>query len=259
MDSATASSVQSLDRIFLIIEYLSKYPKGISLTNICNATQLPKSTTSRLLSALISHGYASQDIETKKYRLTLRFFEIGSRIADGNDLLSVAKPYLENLSTLYQEAVHLVVRDKDEIVYLYKEAPFNNNILNMSSCVGLRNPMYCTGVGKSILAFLPEEEIRSIWQRNPPTQFTPNTIMSFSVMQREISRIQELGYAIDDEEHELGIRCIAAPIFDYSGIPFAAISLSAPSVRLNDSEIQKFVPAILETANNISRYYGGAK
>lgn len=257
MDTTSVSSIQSLDRVFLIIELLSKYPKGISLTEICNVTQLPKSTTARMLTSLISHGYATQNIENKKYRLTMRLFEVGSRVIGGTNVLSIARPYLENLSNICKEAVHLVLRDKDEVVYFYKEEPFNS-IVRMSSYVGLRNPMYCTGVGKSILAFLSDEEFFSIWKRTDLTRFTPNTIVSFSIMQRELACIREQGYAIDNEEHELGIRCIAAPILDFDANPFAAISLSAPAVRLNDLEIQKYAPLILETAKNISRCFGGS-
>ena len=156
MDSSTVSGVQSIDRIFLIMELLSMHPKGISLTEICSATSLPKGTVSRMLSALISHGYAVQEIDTKRYRLTMRLFEIGSRVAGSTNILSVARPHLERLSNLSAEAVHLVSRVKDDVIYLYKEEA-SNSIVRMSSFVGLRNPMYCTGVGKSILAFLPDD------------------------------------------------------------------------------------------------------
>lgn len=255
LDANAVSAVQSIDRIFLIIELLSNYPKGISLAEICAATSLPKSTVSRLLASLITHGYAVQEIDTKRYRLTMRLFEIGSRIAGSANILSVARPYLEYLSNVSGEAVHLVSRVKDEIVYLYKEEA-SNSIVRMSSFVGLRNPMYCTGVGKSILAFLPNDEIQAIWQRTKPTQFTPNTITSFSAMQEEIALIRQRGYAIDNEEHEAGVRCIAAPILDFSGTPIAAISLSAPAVRLNDPEIERYAPMLMDAASNISRYFG---
>ena len=255
MDANAVSGVQSIDRIFLIIELLSMHPRGISLTEICTATSLPKGTVSRMLSALISHGYAVQEIDTKRYRLTMRMFEIGSRVTGSANILSVARPYLESLSNVSGEAVHLVSRVNDEVVYLYKEEA-SNSIVRMSSFVGLRNPMYCTGVGKSILAFLPDNEIRSIWQRTTPVRFTPKTITTLSGLEKEIQRIRQRGYAIDDEEHEAGVRCIAAPILNFSGNPVAAISLSAPAIRLNDAEIEKYAPMVMEAASNISRYFG---
>ncbi len=255
MDASAVSGVQSIDRIFLIIELLSQYPRGISLTEVCSATSLPKGTVSRMLAALITHGYAVQEIDTKRYRLTMRMFEIGSRVAGSTNILSVARPYLEYLSNISSEAVHLVSRVNDEIIYLYKEEA-SNSIVRMSSFVGLRNPMYCTGVGKSILAFLPDEEFRSIWQRTNPIQFTAKTITTLADMEAEIQRIRQRGYAIDDEEHELGVRCIAAPILDFNGNPVAAISLSAPVVRLHDEEIRRYAPMVMEAADNISRYFG---
>ena len=255
MDANAVSGVQSIDRIFQIIELLSMHPKGISLTEICSATSLPKGTVSRMLAALISHGYAVQEIDTKRYRLTMRMFEIGSRVAGSANILSVARPYLEYLSNVSGEAVHLVSRVKDEVIYLYKEEA-SNSIVRMSSFVGLRNPMYCTGVGKSILAFLPNDEIRAIWNRTVPIQFTPQTITSLAAMEKEIALIRQRGYAVDDEEHELGVRCVAAPILDFSGSPVAAISLSAPAIRLTDSEIEKYAPMVLDAASNISRYFG---
>lgn len=255
MDTRTVNSVQSLDRAFFILELLSNYPQGISLTEICAESNLPKGTVSRMLGTLIQHGYVLQDLDSRKYRLTLRLFEIGSRVVGGANILSIARPYLEKLSRTSEEAVHLVSRVNDEVVYLYKEEA-TASIVRMSSCVGLHNPMYCTGVGKSILAFLPDEEIQSIWQRTDLIQFTPNTIMTFDKMQEEIAMIRERGYAIDNEEHELGVRCIAAPILDFNFSPVAAISISAPCEHMDEAKIEQYIPMLLDAAKNISRYYG---
>ena len=255
MDAQASSGVQSLDRIFLIIEELSNYPRGLALTELCAAIQLPKGTVSRMLASLITHGYAVQEPDTKKYRLTMRLFEVGCRVAGSMNLVSAARPYLEYLSGVSEEAVHLVTRAEDEIVYLYKEEPAQS-IVRMSSFVGLRNPMYCTGVGKSILAYLPETEVRAIWERNPPVPFTAKTITTLPAMLREIESIRRNGYAIDDEEHEAGVRCIAAPILDFSGNPVAAISISAPVTRMTHEKVQQYVPLLLESARNIRRYFG---
>lgn len=254
MNTTTVSAVQSVDRIFMIIELLSNYPKGISLSEVCTETGLAKGTASRLLSSLIAHGYAFQDAATRKYSLTMRMFEIGSKVVGGTNILSIARPYLEHLSSISKEAVHLVSRVNDEVVYLYKEEA-TSSIVRMSSCVGLHNPLYCTGVGKSILAFLPDEEIRTIWERCNPVQFTPNTITSFDVLEKEIAEIRRQGYAIDNEEHEIGVCCIAAPILDFNSLPIAAISLSAPVEHLNPITIRQYAPMLLEIAKNIGRYY----
>lgn len=255
MDGHSASGVQSLDRVFLIIESLSNYPRGVSLTDLCSDTKLPKGTVSRMLSSLIANGYATQEPDSKRYRLTMRLFEIGCRAAGSTNLLSVARPYLEQLSAATGEAVHLVARSGDEVVYLYKEEPAQT-IVRMSSYVGLRNPMYCTGVGKSILAYLPDEEIRAYWNRIHPVRFTPATIATLPQLQAEIHSIRARGYAIDNEEHEIGVRCIAAPVLDFYAAPVAAVSLSAPVARLDEVRATQYAVMLQDAVRNISRCFG---
>lgn len=254
MDSKATSAIQSVDRVFQIMELLSEYPKGLALMDICAQTGLPKATVSRMLCALSDNGYAVQDTENRKYRLTRRLFEIGSRVADSANILTAARPFLDQLARQTGEAVHLVSRVKDEVVYLYKEEGASIGV-RMGSYVGLHNPMYCTGVGKSILAFLPDEEITAIWNRSEITQFTENTITTIEKLYEEINKIRSLGYALDMEEHEPGVRCIAAPILDLKRNPIAAISLSAPSIRMSADRIDALVPLVLQTAAQISRSY----
>ena len=255
MDAKNACTVQSIDRIFTIMEVLSQHPRGMSLTDVCTETDLPKGTTSRLLASLITHRYAVQEPDTKRYRMTLRMFEIGCRVADSTNIRSVAQPYLESLSSVTGEAVHLVARLQDDVVYLHKEEA-THSIVRMSSFVGRHNPMYCTGVGKSILAFLPDQEITEIWNRIEHIQYTPNTITDLPTLMEEIKTIRTCGYATDNEEHELGVCCIAAPIHNFDGVPVAAISISAPRIRLDCEKLKDFAPMLLEAADNISHYFG---
>lgn len=249
-------TAQSLDRVFRIIETLSDHPRGLGLTELARLVSLPKATTSRMLNSLIRNGYCVQEPDTKKYRLTIRLFEIGSRVAGGVNILSVARPYLEALSQSTGEAVHLVCRTDDEIIYLYKEEP-QISIVRMSSFVGLRSPMYCTGVGKSILAHLGDAELAEYFARITPVPFTEHTITTYPALLSEMHAIRERGYAIDNEEHELGVRCIAVPILDFSARPIAAISISASAKRMDEATIRAYAPMIRETAQSIERFYGG--
>ena len=146
--------VQSIDRILDILETLSATPTGLSLSDLASATSLHASTAHRLLSALANRGYVRKDPDNGKYRLTLRLYEISRRVSMVLDLFSASKPMLEKLSNDAKEIVHLVERDGNEVVYLHKFEPFLRPI-NITSSVGLHNPMYCTGVGKSIMAYLP--------------------------------------------------------------------------------------------------------
>lgn len=125
------------------------------------------------------------------------------------NIVSLARPYLEHLAATTHEAIHLVVRDGDEVVYLYKEN-MGDSTVRMASFVGLRNPMYCTAVGKSILSCLPEAEVAAIWQRTVITRFTPHTIVDYADLIAELVKARQNGWAADREEHELGVSCIAA-------------------------------------------------
>lgn len=253
---ANGTPVQSVDRLFDIIETLSTSSHGMSLTDLTAAVGLHVSTTHRLLSALVARGYAQKDIETGKYRLTMRFFEVGGRVVGGMNLVSVARPFLEHLADFTGETIHLVARQGDEVVYLYKEDT-SNSIVRMASFVGLRNPMYCTAVGKCILAYLKEKDVEGIWSRTVVTAFTPRTIITYEALLAELERIRQCGWAIDNEEHESGVVCIAAPIFDYSGAPVAALSTSFPSSRIDAARRAEFAEQIVISARAITNLLGG--
>lgn len=254
MATEAASAVQSADRLFGILELLSCHGRGLSLSEICKETALAKATASRMLSALVTHGYVVQDEENRRYRLTMRMFQVGSRVADSNGILRCARPYLDDLVQRTGETVHLVTRLDNEVVYLYKEDG-GAGYVRMASYVGLHNPMYCTGVGKCILAYLPEEALRSVWNSSRIIAHTPHTITKLSDMLAQAAQIRSRGYALDMEEHELGVRCIAAPILDANGNPLAAISLSAPALRLEDDRLQQLIPTVLDTAQKIAKAY----
>ena len=240
---ANSTPVQSIDRVFDIVEALSSSPHGMSLTDLAAAVGLHVSTVHRLLASLSSRGYVQKDIETGKYRLTLKMFEVGSRAACGVNLVSIARPYLERLAEFSG-------------VYLYKEDT-SSSIARMASFVGLKNPMYCTGVGKCILANLPPEAVRGIWDRSVITAFTPNTITDFDRLTAELKQIKAQGYALDNEEHEPGVFCIAAPIFDYSAHPVAAISVSAPASRMEPERIKEIAAQVVSSAGAITGVLGG--
>lgn len=253
----TSGPVQSIDRVFSIIELLADAPHGMALTAISAAVGLHVSTTHRLLTALTERGYARKDSATGKYLLTLRFFQIGCHAAGVMDLLAIAGPLLDDLSSFSQEAVHLVKRDSDEVVYLYKSEPATQ-LVCISSYIGCRNPMYCTGVGKSMLAYLSDEEVLRIWNASAITAFTPNTITDLQDLRDRLQEIREAGYALDEEEHELGVRCVAAPIRNWNGEPVAAISIAAPSARLDAVAIARILPRLLAAAKTISQQLGFA-
>ena len=248
-------SVQSVDRAFDILEELASVPQGLALSDLAAATSLHASTAHRLLSSLTHRGYVRKDPESGKYRLTLRLYEISRRVSSVLDLLSASKPLLGKLSNSTEEIVHLVERDGNQVVYLHKFDPYLRPI-NITSSVSLHNPMYCTGVGKSIMALLPESEARKIWDNTPIIRFTPKTIVTWEAMQEDLARIRQRGFAVDDEEHDVGVRCIAAAIRNWNGEPVSAISISGTAARMTDEAMARFTPLLLQTAADISQLLG---
>ena len=247
--------VQSIDRALDIVEALSVQPHGMLLKDLSAEVGLHVSTTHRLLAPLVSRGYVQKDIETGKYRLTVRLFEIGSRAISGMNLVSISRPYLEQLAAGTGETVHLVARNNDEVVYLYKEDR-RESVIHMASFVGLRSPMYRTAVGKSILALLPEEEVRRIWDRSVIEPLTPNTIVRYDDLLENLAIVRQRGWAMDNEENELGVLCIAAPIKDFTNTPIGAISISAPAARMTFSTCERFALKVIASTNAISRALG---
>ena len=253
--SASAGSVQSVDRALDILEILSAASFGMNLSDLAAASGLHVSTTHRLVNVLVSRGYAVKDTSSGKYRLTLRTFEIGSRASGMWDLLAEAKPYLDQLAAVSQEAVHLVERDGNCVVYLYKAEPYRQ-MVRMASHTGLQNPMYCTGVGKSILALLPREEVDALWESETIQKFSENTITDLEQLYRDLELTRQRGYAIDDEEHETGVRCMAAAIRNWAGAPVAAVSISAPAARMDEKMMRGMLPNLQNAANAISAMMG---
>ena len=247
--------VQSIDRILDIIEILSENPNGLTLSDLAVRSGLHTSTTHRLLSSLSARGYAVKNPDTGRYKLTLRIFEIASRVANSSNLLTVSRPILERLQHNTNETVHLVVPDGTDVVYLYKESDGNLDV-RMGSTIGNRSPMYCTGVGKSILAALSREKFDTLWTRFTPAQHTEFTIMTKEDMLAECAKIRALGYAIDRQEHESGVCCIAAVVKNCFERPVAAISISLPSFRFTQEVEKQLSRQVIAAANEISTNLG---
>ena len=247
------NGVQSVERIFGIIEALAAHPGGAGLQQLAADTGLAKSTAHRLLASLVGLGYAMQDADNGRYRLTLKMFELSSGIVNRMDIMSVAKLHLERLAQRTGEAVHLVIRDGKDIVYLYKT---ESGPMRMASRVGLRSPLYCTGVGKAILAGLPEQEVDEVWRHSTPKKLTERTITDLPTLKLQLAEVRACGYAIDDEENELGIRCVAVAIPGPGGRPEGAFSISGLAPYMSDERIRRVARLALETRDDIVRDMG---
>ena len=252
---AEKSGVQSVERIFQLRESLAAHPAGAGLQRLAQDTDLAKSTVHRLLASLVSLGYAAQD-ENGRYRLTLKMFELSSGIVNSMDIMDVAKVHLERLAQRTGEAVHLVIRDGQDIVYIYKT---ESGPMRMSSRVGLRSPLYCTGVGKAILATLPADEVTNIWQHTTPQKLTAHTIVEFDALQAQLAEVRTNGYAIDDEENELGVRCVAVAIPGVGGRADSAFSISGLAPYMTPERIRRIATLAQDARTDIMADLGLAK
>lgn len=246
--------IQVAERIFQAVEELSLCePAG--LVELSNRLELHKSTVHRILSSLQMMGYVRQEEDTGKYRLSLKWMEISNRITEKLDIVSIARPYLRKLSEISGETVHLVEVEGNEAIYIDKVESGSNSI-RMVSRVGSRIPLYCSGVGKAMLAERSDEEIEEIWNSSDIRAMTPKTILSLYEFLETIREIRKFGYALDNEENEMGVRCIAASILDHEGKARNAFSISAPVGRMTDEKLKMLAEYVLESKRNISGEFG---
>ncbi len=248
----TKNPIQVADRLFLVLETLAD-TGAVSLGFLCKKLNLNKSTTHRLLSSLIYMGYVKQDPENQKYDLSLKILSLSNKMLSRMDILEDLKPYLKKLSEETGETVHLVALDGLEAVYIFKEESYRNSI-RMVSKVGNRIPLYCSGVGKAICADLPDSKIEELWNESSIQKLTPNTLTEYPRFMEKIKEIRKSGYALDDEENELGVRCIAVSIPDYRGRSKYAFSISAPVSRMSDKRVSEIAQVILAVKGEILNY-----
>lgn len=246
--------IQVVDRLFQVIETMS-VTGDIGLIELSNILGLHKSTTHRLLNSLVYMKYAKQDEVTGKYLLTFKFLEISNRIVGRTDIFSLAHPYLKKLSVQTGETIHLVQREGTEAIYIDK-VESNVNSVRMGSKVGSIIPLYCSGVGKAILASMTDDEVKAIWQQSKIRKLTPHTITTLKDLFKRLEEVRQRGYAIDDEENEEGVRCIAACILDYKGVSAYAFSLSAPKARMEDARIKELSTYVLQLKEELSKEFG---
>lgn len=246
--------VKSVSRALDIIMILSLKKGGLGVTEIANQIDINKSSVHRILSTLVQYGYVEQDEETGRYKLGYKFLEISSRLLDSIDLRGEARPFLQELETETNEAIHLVVYDQAEVVYIEKLE--GNETLRMHSKVGKRAPMHCTSVGKAILANLPLETVLTIIEQKGMPVHTVHTITDKDDLLHELQMVREKGYALDLEENENGITCIAAPIFNHTGKVMAAVSISGPTLRMTDDRLDQLKSRMIQTGLKISNRLG---
>ena len=243
--------IQVADRIFAVLERLAE--KGaVGLIELSKELKLNKSTVHRLLNSLMYMGYVKQDEETLKYELTYKICRVADSLMSQIDLIQIAKPYLKELSRKTGETVHLVEREGNKAVYIDK-VENSTNAVRLVSKIGKTIPLYCSGVGKAMMAEMSEEKIRQIWNESEFIPYTEMTIMDIEELLRQIEVARQKGYAMDDEENEIGVRCVAVALPDMNGKNRYAISISAPEIRMTDEKIKICAKALKEAKRKIKQ------
>ncbi|HZG60084.1 MAG TPA: IclR family transcriptional regulator [Anoxybacillus sp.] len=246
--------VKSVSRALDIINIVSSEKNGLGVTEIAKQMDINKSSVYRILSTLVQYGYMEQDEETSRYKLGYKFLELSSKLLESIDLRKEAKPYLQELEKETNEVIHLVVYDQGEVIYIEKLE--GTETLRMHSKVGKRAPMHCTAVGKAILAHLPSNVVLDILKRKGMPRHTDKTITDQDEFLKELAQVKQKGYALDLEENEYGIRCIAVPIFDHLGKVIAAVSVSGPTIRMTDERIEQLQARMRQIGKQISARLG---
>ncbi|WP_272660591.1 DNA-binding transcriptional regulator KdgR [Providencia sp. PROV150] len=254
MDKTTQTdAVSAVVKVFSILSALGEQ-KEIGVSELSQRLLMSKATTFRFLQTMKQLGYVDQEGEADKYSLTLKLFELGAKSLEYVDLIEIADKEMRRIGQLTHEAVHLGALDEDAIIYIHKiDSSYN---LRMYSRVGRRNPLYCTAIGKILLAWQDEVSIRLALKDETFSQKTATTILTIEDLLAELATVRECHYAQDREEQELGLRCIAVPVYDRLGHVVAGLSISFPTIRFDEQRIDDYVQLLKTAGRNISEKMG---
>jgi len=246
--------INSILRASSILKYFSGAKTHFKISELARHLGLDRSTTYRILLSLEQEGLVEKDEKTGAYSLGLAAFEIGNAYLRQMDLIKVSKPMMDDLALKAQETVHLAVLSDTEIVYVDKvDSP---RTLGVMSKIGQRGPVYCTALGKTLLAFQPEDEQSRIIQKIRLTPLTPRTITSKQKLVEELGRIRKQGYALDRREIEEEVECIGAPIRNHLGNVIAALSISGPQRKIGTPQEREFIQDVVKAAALVSSKLG---
>ncbi|WP_232825075.1 MULTISPECIES: IclR family transcriptional regulator [Salinicola] len=246
---------QSLVRGLTILEALAAAPNGLALSEVADALGLAPSTAHRLLQALHQQGFITQDGTNGLWRIDVKTFRIGNSFLEARDFVATARPFLRRLTALSGETANLGIRDDGMVVYLAQSE--SQQMMRMITRLGSRAPLHASGVGKALLAWMPEQEFERVMGGRVLEGETPNTLTDLETLRAQLETIRRQGYAVDREEHAIGLNCVAATLHDESGLPLAAISVSGPVARIDDSRLPELAALVADTAREITARLGG--
>ncbi len=243
-------TIGSVIKAVEVMEELAKSEEGLGVTEISSRLNYGVSATYHLLNTLKQCNIIEQDKKTKKYRIGFALFRISGMAKRQNVLANLAQPYLDKLREIVGETSNLVILDGSEIVYIAQSE--STKLLKMFTQLGAKVPLYCTGGGKILLAYQPKRIQDLILSKSNFQRYTQNTLASAEDLMEELEIIKKQGYALDNEEREEGVTCIAAPVFDCYGEAIASISISGPTYRLKEKQTSVIIKNVMDIAKELS-------
>ncbi|MCM0759909.1 MULTISPECIES: IclR family transcriptional regulator [Sporomusa] len=245
--------VQSIERAIQILNCFNGNNSELTLQAIANELNLNKSTVHGILNTLKHYGLVEQDEERGKYRLGMHLLVLSNRLLDRLEIRGVAGSVIQDLAAQVGETVHLVILRGTDVVYIDKCT--SNRSFQVFTSIGMSFPAYVTGVGKVLLANKSDAELCELIP-SVLRQVTEHSIGSREELLAHLRQVRQQGYAFDKEENEIGLSCVAAPVFDHTGKAMAAISVAGPSARLDEKRMQELVGIVRQAADEISRRLG---
>lgn len=255
-EAAAGERVKSASRALDLIELVAAHEAGLSFPALLQRTRIPKSSLHALLGVLTTRGYLDLDGSSRLYTLGVKAWENGQSYRKGRDLVREARPVMEAIAAATNETVQLARLDGTENVYLAKVD--STHPLRLQSEVGARLSAHATGLGKALLACLPDEAVRARFGDRPLPRMTPHTIVSADALVEELHRVRFWGFAVDDQEYTPGLFCVAVPIRDRRGEAVAAVSVSVPLLRLEIRTLAAALARLVAGSLEIGRRLGGS-
>ncbi|WP_237143670.1 IclR family transcriptional regulator [Phyllobacterium zundukense] len=255
-ENSAPSSVQVLDRSLNLLSIIADND-GSTLTDLADHSGMAPSTVHRLLTSLANHGMLTHDPESGDWTIGVRAFEIGNAFLRYRKLGTISRPFLKRLMDECGETANVAIEDEGDVVFISQiesHAP-----MRAFFRPGRRGPIHASGIGKAILSTWSDTDIGQTLSGKALTHFTDHTLDTLPALLKDIQQIRARGWSVDDEEHTLGMRCIAAPLFNEHGEAIAGISISGPAVRLPKDKLNVLGPVIRRTADELTAAMGGRR
>jgi len=244
----------AVERALAMLEAAAQSPEGLSNAEISRKLEIPKSSASYILRTLEKQGYLHRDDESGKYRVGLKILSLSRGALSGIDVREVALPIMRHLMEKTNLTCHLAILDGPEAVYIEKVEP--QGFIRMDTWVGRRMRVHATSVGKALVAHIPQPQLEKIISERAMEKRTAKTITTLPRLLKELEKVRGQGYAVDDEENNIGARCVGAPIFNQQGLIEASIGLSGTINQVNAQTMLRILEALKDAARHISMQLG---